>query len=152
MPRTFIAILSLLLLLTGAPACAEEPGTTEEAVAMVHRVQARFKAQGAEATFRAVTAQEKDFKDRDLYPFIYTLDGWNVAHGANSKLVGKLLIKTKDQDGNYLIQLMVRIAQETGSGWVDYKWPHPLTHKIQDKSAYVEKLGDRWFVGVGVYK
>ena len=39
-----------------------------------------------------------------------------------------------------------------GTGWVDYKWPHPLTHKIQDKSAYIEKLGDQHFVGVGIYK
>jgi cytochrome c len=152
MPRAFIAIFSVVLLLIGAPAWADDPGTAEEAVAMVQRVQARFKAQGPEATFRAITAQENEFKDRDLYPFIYTLEGWNAAHGANPKLVGKLLIKAKDQDGNYLIQLMVGIAQGAGSGWVDYKWPHPLTHKIQDKSAYVEKLGDNWFVGVGIYK
>ena len=152
MLRAFIATFTVVLLLTGAPAWAEDPGTAEEAIAMVRRVQARFKAVGAEATFRAITEQEQAFKDRDLYPFIYSLEGWNVAHGANPKLVGKLLIKAKDQDGNYLIQLMVRIAHETGSGWVDYKWPHPLTHKIQDKSAYVEKLGDNWFVGVGIYK
>lgn len=146
-----ITVLAALLLFVPAVS-AEESGTREEAVEMVGRVQARFAKDGAEATFKAVTAQEKDFKDRDLYPFIYNLEGWNVAHGANPKLVGKLLIKTKDQDGNYLIQHMVRIAHGPGVGWVDYKWPHPLTHKIQDKSAYIEKLGDSWFVGVGIYR
>ena len=69
-------------------------------------------------------------------------------------MVGKLWISTKDQDGNYLIQEMVGIIRGPGpaTGWVDYKWPNPLTHKIQDKSAYIEKLGDDYFVGVGIYK
>jgi signal transduction histidine kinase len=47
---------------------------------------------------------------------------------------------------------MLAIADGPGNGWVDYKWPNPLAHKIQDKSAYIEKLGDRYFVGVGIYK
>ena len=46
---------------------------------------------------------------------------------------------------------MVKIANGPGSGWVNYKWPNPLTNKIEDKSSYVEKMGD-YFVGVGIYK
>jgi cytochrome c len=58
----------------------------------------------------------------------------------------------KDQDGNYLIREMVKIAKTSGSGWVDYKWPNPITNKIEDKSSYVEKMGKDYFAGVGVYK
>lgn len=141
----------VLAVLLACPAVGAEFGTREEAVAMVKRVQQKFAAAGAEATFKAVTNTD-EFRDRDLYPFIYDLAGWNVAHGANAKMVGKLWISTKDQDGNYLIQDMVRIVSGPGSGWVDYKWPNPLTHRIQDKSAYIEKLGDNYFVGVGIYK
>ncbi len=36
------------------PAASEEYGTKAEAVAMVKRVQDMFKAQGADATFKAV--------------------------------------------------------------------------------------------------
>jgi signal transduction histidine kinase len=46
---------------------------------------------------------------------------------------------------------MIDITENGGTGWVDYKWPNPLTHKIEDKSAYVAKLGENYFVGVGVY-
>lgn len=133
------------------PASAGEYGTRDEAVAMVKRVQAKFAAEGADATFKAITGTD-EFRDRDLYPFVYDVDGWNVAHGANAKMVGKLWISIKDQDGNFLIQQMLAITRGPGRGWVDYKWPNPITHKIQDKSAYVEKLGDRYFVGVGVYR
>lgn len=143
---------ALACLLVLAPiADASDQGTREEAIAMVKRVQQKFASQGSQATFDAVT-QTAEFRDRDLYPFLYDLDGWCVAHAANPQMVGKLWINTKDQDGNYLIQEMIALVRGPGSGWVDYKWPNPLTHKIQDKSAYVERLGDRYFVGVGIYK
>jgi len=149
--RNRFSFALVCLLFACAPALAEEYGTRAQAVAMVQRVQAKFAKDGAEATFKAITETD-EFRDRDLYPFVYDAQGVSVAHGANAKMVGKLWISIKDQDGNFLIQQMLAIMREPGSGWVDYKWPNPLTHKIQDKSAYIEKLGDRYFVGVGVYR
>ena len=147
---TIAALLLAAALAVSGPAKAEDRGTRDEAVAMVERVQAKVAAAGLQATFDAVT-NTNEFKDRDLYPFIYRLDGVNVAHGANPKMVGKLWISTKDQDGNFLIKEMVKIATGPGRGWIDYKWPDPLTHKISSKSAYIEKLAGDYFVGVGVY-
>jgi len=48
-----------------------------------------------------------------------------------------------------LIREMLAITREPGGGWVDYKWPNPLTHKIQDSQPTWKKLGDRYFVGSG---
>jgi cytochrome c len=137
-------------------AAAPEYGTKEEAVAMVKRVQEMFKQDGADATFKAVSdPSAKEFHDRDLYPFIYFRDGDKkglcVAHGARPALIGKNLIGLKDQDGKYLVQALADVANGPGSGWVDYKWPNPTNNKIEDKSSYVEKMGD-YFVGVGVYR
>jgi cytochrome c len=135
-----------------APVTAEEIGTKDEAIAMVKRVQQQFKGDGPELTFRAVSDKSvKKYHDRDLYPFIYDLKGLCVAHGARPALIGKSLIDLKDQDGRYLIREMVRIAEGPGVGWVDYKWPNPITNKIEDKSSYIEKMGD-YFVGVGIYR
>jgi signal transduction histidine kinase len=146
-----IAVVLGFALLVAMPAQAGEFGTRDEAVAMVKRLQERFKAQGAEATFKAVTDKDPAFHDRDLYPFIYTLDGKNVAHGANAALVGKNLIDLKDQSGKFLIREIIDVAKGPGSGWVDYKWPNPVTQKIDDKASYVERMGD-YAVGVGVYR
>ena len=126
-------------------------GTKDEAVEMVKRVQDKFAKEGPEATFAAVTKRDPTFSDRDLYPFIYRLDGLNVAHGARPALVGKNLLNIKDPDGVPLIREMVEIANNQGSGWVNYKWPNPITNAIEDKTSYVEKMGD-YFVGVGVYR
>lgn len=126
-----------------------EFGTKEEAVAMVQRVQEEFKKDGAEATFKAVNDKsDPAFHDRDLYPFIYDLNGLNVAHGARPVLIGKNLISLRDQDGRYLIQGIIEIAKGPGRGWVDYKWPNAITNKIEDKTSYVERMGD-YVVGVG---
>src|SRR6266851_921969 len=117
----FMVLASVLVLATSA-AADSEPGTREEAIAMVKRVQQKFAKAGAQATFDAITNTD-EFRDRDLYPFVYDPEGWNVAHGANPKMVGKLWISTKDQDGNFLIKQMLGVSGGPGSGWVDYKWP-----------------------------
>lgn len=150
----FFAILAFSVLLA-VPVAVAAPkyGTKAEAVAMVKRVQEVFKKDGREATFKAVDDKSNtSFHDRDLYVFIYNLSGVCVAHGARPALIGKKLIDLKDQDGNYLIREMVKIAKSAGEGWVDYKWPNPITNKIEDKSSYIEKMGSDYFVGVGVYK
>jgi cytochrome c len=147
-----LVLVALLLAFASAPAVAFERGTRDEAVAMVKRIQDRFKKDGPEETFKAVTGKDTAFNDRDLYPFIYTLDGTRcVAHGANAALVGKNLIDLKDQDGKFLIRELAETAKHTGHGWVDYKWPNPVTKMIESKSSYVERMGD-YFVGVGVYQ
>ena len=142
---------SIILALSIIPLRADpsQHGSKDEAVAMVKRVEDIFNKEGAAATFKAVSdPSTKAFHDRDLYPFIYDLSGVCVAHGARPALIGKNLIDIKDQDGNYLIREMIDLV----SGWVDYKWPTPQTNRIEDKSSYVEKLGNSYFVGVGVYR
>jgi cytochrome c len=129
-----------------------EYATRAEAVAMVKRAQEMFKKDGADATFKAISdPSNKEFHDRDLYVYVYELSGLCVAHGARPALIGKNLIDIKDQDGNYLVRAHIEIAKGPGSGWVSYKWPNPVNNKIEDKVSYVEKVGDNYFVGVGVY-
>ncbi|MGP0092717.1 MAG: cache domain-containing protein [Xanthobacteraceae bacterium] len=151
MLRVFLAIFFGLALMMPS-ARAAEFGTRDEAVAMVKRVQEKFKKDGPDATFKAVTEKVAEFHDRDLYPFIYDLNGVCIAHGADATLVGKNLINVKDDNGKLLIQELVAVAKGPGSGWVDFRWPNPITKQIQDKSSYVELLGKTYLVGVGIYK
>lgn len=146
------ALMAMVLAVAAVPpSFAGEVGTRTEAIAMVKRVQESFRTEGPQATFAAVTRKDPAFHDRDLYPFIYRLDGVNVAHGARPALVGKNLLNIKDPDGVALIRQMIEVTTAKGSGWIDYKWPNPLTNKIEDKTSYCEKMGD-YFVGVGVYR
>jgi cytochrome c len=151
--RLLAFLIFMAMSISPARVAASDVGTKDEAVAMVKRAQEMFKKDGGDATFKAISdPSNKEFHDRDLYAYVYDLSGLCVAHGARPALIGKNLIDIKDQDGNYLIRSHVEIAKGPGSGWVSYKWPNPITSKIEDKTSYVEKLGDNYFVGVGVYK
>jgi TRAP-type uncharacterized transport system substrate-binding protein len=134
-------------------ALAAEFGTREEAVAMVKRAQAKYKKDGNEALYRTINSGAKDFNDRDLYAFIDDFNGINRANAVLPTLPGKNIHDLKDQDGKFLVQEMIALARSAGHGWVDYRWFNPQMKTVEDKSAYIERLGtSEAFVGVGIYK
>ena len=153
MRSTVIAFVLTAVAVSAAPAAEELNAKQQATFAMVKRVQEKFKLSGFDATVAAVNDKSTtEFHDGDLYPFIYNRDGVCLANGARPALVGKNLISLKDQDGKYLIQEMETIAFGPGSGWLSYKWPSPITNKIEDRGAYIEKMGEQYFVGVGYDK
>jgi uncharacterized protein len=130
---------------------AAEFGTRDEAVAMVRRVQEKFKKDGAEATINAIN--KGAFNDRDLFPYVHKIDGTQlVANGAFPGIVGRNLHDLKDQDGKFTTQEFMRIATTPPyHGWSDYRWLNPKTSTVEDKSAWIERMGD-YLLGVGIYK
>ena len=150
--KAFLASVAIGFGLLSAPAWAADKGSADEAVAMVKKAAAMIKSDGKEKAFAAFAdPANKDFHDRDLYVFVYDLNGVNLAHGNNPKMVGKNLLELKDQEGKPLIREMVEVAKSKGKGWVDYKWPNPVTKSIEAKSSYVERVDDM-LVGSGIYK
>ena len=150
--KMFFGGIAISIGLLAAPAYAAEKGSANEAVAMVKKAVALIKSDGKEKAFAAISdPANKDFHDRDLYIYVYDLNGVAVAHGVNPKLVGKNLLDMKDNEGKAMIQEMVKVAKEKGSGWVDFKWPNPVTKAVEAKSGYVERTGDL-LVGSGIYK
>jgi signal transduction histidine kinase len=146
------AAISLSLFAASANVWAADKGSKEEAVAMVKKAVALIKSDGKEKAFAAIADPgNATFHDRDLYVYIYDFNGVALAHGNNPKMVGKPLIGLKDNEGKLMIKEMVELAKTKGSGWVDFKWPNPVTKTVESKSGYVEKVDD-FFVGSGIYK
>jgi cytochrome c len=132
---------------------AQDIGTRDEAKTMVDAAVEHVKKVGPEQAFKDFTDKSnKSWQKKDLYVFAYNMEGVNVGHGANDKLIGKNLIELKDPNGKPLIQELRAMAQK-GSGWVEYDWPHPQSKKIESKVSFVRKLANfDGFVGVGVYR
>jgi len=152
MKRSFAVVLSALFLLAGLCALiAAEKGTTSEAEAMVKKAVAYYKANGKDKAFAEFSNPKGQFVDRDLYVFVYDLTGKCVAHGANQKMIGIDLIEMKDPDGKQYVKERIDIVKTKGKGWQDYKYPNPVSKKIEQKSAYLEKLDD-FVIGCGAYK
>jgi uncharacterized protein len=119
---------------------------------MVKRVQEKFKKDGPEATFAAITGKMREFHDRDLYAYVLNFDCVVQAHGTRKELVGKSLYEFRDQDGKFVARDTVEVAKTLGHGWTDFRWTNPQTGQVEAKSTYVERLGDHYAVGVGIYK
>lgn len=153
--KTLFKSIALILFsaLLSATACAAERGSADEAAALVKKAVAYLKANGKEKAFVEFNNPKGQFVDRDLYIFVYGMDGTNLAigNGNASKMVGKNLIEMRDADGRYIIKGFVELLNAKGKGWYDYKWPNPVTKAVEQKSSYVEKVDDM-IVGAGIYK
>lgn len=137
---------------------AQEHGSRDEAVQMVNAAVAHAKKVGVDQALKDFSDKSNTaWQKKDLYIFAYSMDGVNLAHGANEKLIGKKLIDIKDPNGKPLIQEMIKALQADSGGregaWVEYDWPHPQTRKIESKVSYVRRFANLdGFVGVGVYR
>lgn len=140
-----------ICLLTGALTHAADTGTADEATAMVKKAIAYIKANGKDKAFAEINDRKGQFTDRDLYIVVFDLNGKNLAHGANAKLIGKDLIDIKDVDGKPYMRERLELIKTKGKGWQDYKFSNPVTKAIEPKSMYVEKYEDI-IVGCGIYK
>lgn len=152
MKKLFQAIVFGLFALTfNMAAVAADKGSAAEATALVKKAVAYMKANGKEKAFAEFSNPNGQFKDRDLYIAVNDMNGKMLAHGANPKLIDKNLIDLKDAEGKYFIKSFVDLAGSKGNGWVDYKWPNPVTKAIEQKSSYIEKVDDMVFI-CGIYK
>jgi uncharacterized protein len=127
-------------------------GTREQAIAMVHRSQEMFKKLGPEGTFQAVRHKAPGTIDRDLYVYILDMNGVVMANGAIPTMTpGTNLYNVRDQNGKYFVREKLELCKANRPGWVDFRFLNPQTQTIDDKSSYVERMGD-YCVAVGVYQ
>jgi signal transduction histidine kinase len=137
--------------LAAGPVFAAENATAKEAEAMVKKGIVYIKANGKDKGYAEVTSKQSQFKDRDLYLVVYQLDGKVLAHGANEKMVGRVLIDLKDVDGKEFVRERVELGKAKPSFWQDYKFTNPVSKKVEPKTAYCERLEDTVVCG-GIYK
>jgi cytochrome c len=139
-----------LLAGTGVQAAAER-ATAKEAEAMVKKAVAHVKAQGRQKALSDFNERGGVFVDRDLYITAYTMDGTNVAHPINPKMVGRNNMELRDMDGKEYVRERMTLAQSRTSFWQDYKFVDPITRKIEPKQMYCERAEDLVVCG-GIYK
>ncbi|MBU2644963.1 methyl-accepting chemotaxis protein [bacterium] len=124
-----------------------------EAEIAIKTIQTFYKEGNNEKTKQAAIAMVKEltfgengyFWINDYYPRM-------VMHPFKPALDGTSLKESKDPEGTYLFNEMVKTVKENGAGFVYYMWPKPGFDKPQPKISYVvgfEKW--EWIIGTGVY-
>ena len=146
-----VICMAVFMMTVGGVAVAAEFGTQPEAEAMVKKAIAEVKAVGKDKALAEISNPKGKFIDRDLYIFVYDMNGKCVGHGFNQKMIGKDLKEMKDPDGKFYVKERIEIAKTKGSGWQDYKFTNPTSKKLENKTAYIEKYEDV-IVGCGAYK
>jgi cytochrome c len=135
----------------GTAWAASEHAGAKDAEAMVKKGISFIKSNGKDKGYTEITNKQGPFIDRDLYLVVYQLDGKVLAHGANEKMVGRVLIDLKDIDGKEFVRERVELGKAREKFWQDYKFTNPVTKKVEPKSMYCERLDDTVVCG-GVYK
>jgi methyl-accepting chemotaxis protein len=126
-------------------------GTADEAYAMVRRGYDLIKQVGLAAAARQFHDQNGDFRDRDLYIFVFDRCGVYDVFGSTPASVGKTVFDVRGLDGDHVIREGFAAADQ-GGGWIDYEVVNPTTGVVDAKTSYILPLSDDRLIGCGVFK
>lgn len=148
--KRLLSILLLLVFVSSTIVAQEKRATPSDAEAWVKKAIAYYKEAGVEKAFKEFSNPNGLFTKGDLYIMVYDLGGKCLAQGNDSTAVGKVRLDLTDPDGKFIIKERIEIAKEKGAGWQNYRWAHPLTREVEDKTVYVEKV-DGYVFTCGAY-
>jgi len=128
----------------------EDLGTPGVAKALTERAAELIKTEGKDKAIAVLSDPKSEFVQGSMYVFVMGLDGVMLAHPHNKKLIGRSFMGERDFNGVAYGREMVSTARTDGSGWVDYVFTDPVSHKLRRKSTFVLKVDDV-LVGCGYY-
>jgi hypothetical protein len=96
--------------------------------------------------------------DPQTYVFIIDQNGNQVVNGGTASMAkingsrpGINTLEYVDGNGKQVVKLLLDMAA-SGGGYVEYKWPDPVTRKQAKKLTYVKAIPNtRWILGSGLY-
>ncbi|MDR0661803.1 MAG: cache domain-containing protein [Holosporales bacterium] len=123
--------------------------TFEQAEAMVKEAIDHFEKMGPEKVIAEVnTHQPGRWNKGALYLFAYQVEprGYMIAHATNPELVKKNLYDLTDPDGKRFVKEYLDVAISTGHSEVPFRWPNPVTKKIENKIGVCRLTKDKKYV------
>src|ERR1700750_3195944 len=112
MKNTMISVLLAASALSAVPAHAAD--TAAAAVAMVEKGVAYMQKNGKDALIKEVNSKNPEFINDTTYLTVRALDGTQLAHPTNPKLVGKNMVVLPDADGKLFRKEIIDQAQSKG--------------------------------------
>ncbi len=148
----FIGMIILIVGFTANVWAGE--ATQDEVTAKCQEAAKLIQEKGIDTGIKTIGSKDGPFVWKDTYVFLMDLDGKMLAHPMSPQLTEqKDLLKTKNTDGKLIFVDFIKLANDKGSGWVDYMWPKPGQEKPVEKSTYIYRVpGTQYLVGAGIYK
>ena len=108
-------------------------------------------AKNEKGTLTAINSLKGGYLQDDLYVFVVDQDTQRyVAHGTNLRLINTDFGKIKDPEGKPVGEPILALMAKQDDGEYEYRWKNPVTGKVEDKHAYLKKVG-HFLVAVGYY-
>jgi hypothetical protein len=127
------------------------PRATPEQARALRNKAATALLKDEAGTLKAINSLQGGFLQDDLYVFVVDLNTQRyVAHGTNLRLINTDFSKIKDPDGKPVGEPILKLMAEQDQGEYKYRWKNPVTDKVENKHAYVRKVG-HFMVAVGYY-
>jgi cytochrome c len=102
-------------------------------------------------TLTAINSLKGGYLQDDLYVFVVDLNNQRyVAHGTNLRLINTDFGKVNDPEGKPVGEPILAMMGKQDPGEYEYRWKNPVTGKVEDKHAYLKKVG-HFLVAVGYY-
>nr|WP_225970884.1 MULTISPECIES: cache domain-containing protein [Pseudomonas] len=124
--------------------------SAEQAKALLDKASSDL-LKNEKATLTAINSLKGGYLQDDLYVFVVDLDTRRyVGHGTNLRLINTDFSKIKDPDGKPVGEPILAMIGKQDAGEYEYRWKNPVTGKVEDKHAYLKKVG-HFLVAVGYY-
>ena len=120
----------------------------DQAVALVESAAQHLEIKGPEGAYADFEKPNSAFMFSDYYVYVFDFDGNVFVHPT---LKDKNAMDLADSDGKKFVPPMIATAKVSGKGWEDYRWLNPIRQKIEQKSAYFQRVGDV-VIACGIYK
>lgn len=146
--------MSIAMLMCAASNAWAEKATKEECIAKCQNAAQYIKKNGIGSGIKTIGDKEGPFVWKDTYVFLMDMEGKMLAHPIKPQLTQKgPLLESADSTGKLHFAEFVKVADNPGTGWVDYMWAKPGMQKPVPKSSYIYRVsGTEYFVGAGIYK
>jgi len=108
--------------------------------------------EGVEAARRHFHAQG-EFRFGEIYVNVIDLNGAWVIYPPAPKNEGKSVLNVIDSDGKLLVKEIIKVAEDQGEGWVEYRWLNPASNRIEPKLTFVKRVPGKDLIAyVGLYR
>jgi hypothetical protein len=109
-------------------------------------------AKDPDGTIKAINNLSADFREDDLYVFVVdSRTGRYAAHGYNLRLVGVDFASIHDPAGKPVGEPIMALMRKSDAAKYDYRWKNPVTGRVEDKYALIQKVRD-YVAVVGYYR
>lgn len=122
------------------------------AKSLVDKAVASFQEKGKDYTIKLLNTMTGPFRKGPIYVFAVSMDGVTLSHPTNKKLRNMNVLKLKGTKGKEFIKEFIKVANDPGSGWVEYYWKRHGEKDGTLKRSYIRKVpGQDILVGAGYY-